>query len=350
MDRLKNFFWSCAGTNQHILVNCPTDSSKYVGIGATVFFTGVFAALSGGYALFTIFDSIWIAVAFGLLWGLMIFNLDRFIVSSMRKSDQPRKELFTALPRLVLAVLISIVIAKPLELKMFDKEINGELALMSQEHKALEEQSVRYRFESENVRLNQEVTALKNEINVLAEKRDELRIIAQQEADGTGGSGKRNAGPIYQIKKADADRVEEELKALRSTNDLLIAEKLNAIAKNNELALVALASLEEQNLNGLASRLDALGRLTEKSSAIWLANIFILFLFLAIETAPIFVKLISSKGPYDYLLKVEEYGFEAEHFEGMAKVNSEIKKRSAKLSQEEMDYVLEKLALGLKKG
>ncbi len=350
MNSLKSFFWSCAGANQDILEKCPTDSTKYVGIGATVFFTGIFAALSGGYALFTIFDSAWIASGFGLLWGLMIFNLDRFIVSSMRKNDQAKREFITAAPRILLAILISIVIAKPLELKMFDKEINGELALMSQEHKALEEFAVKSRFESESIQLNHEISALKSEVAALALKRDQLRLIAQQEADGTGGSGKRNAGPIYQIKKTDADRVEEELLALRQRNDKLIEEKLTSITKNDQLAASELASLEEQSLNGLASRLDALSRLTAKSGAIWMANFFILLLFLAIETAPIFVKLISTRGPYDYVLKVEEYGFEAEHYEGLAKVNSEIKKRSIKLSEEEISFVLEKLAMGLRKG
>lgn len=36
------------------------------------------------------------------------------------------------------------------------------------------------------------------------------------------------------------------------------------------------------------------------------ANIFIMLLFIAIETAPIFVKLISNRGPYDELLELHE--------------------------------------------
>ena len=133
MNKLKAFFWSCAGANKSILTNCPSEASKYVGIGATIFFTGIFAALAGGYALYTIFDNYWVASFFGIIWGLMIFNLDRFIVSSMRKNGNPNQEFLTALPRLVLAIIISIVIAKPLELKVFEKEIEGEIALMIQE-------------------------------------------------------------------------------------------------------------------------------------------------------------------------------------------------------------------------
>lgn len=46
--------------------------------------------------------------------------------------------------------------------------------------------------------------------------------------------------------------------------------------------------------------------MTEESSAMALANIFIMLLFISIETAPIFVKLISLRGPYDELLELHE--------------------------------------------
>jgi hypothetical protein len=52
--------------------------------------------------------------------------------------------------------------------------------------------------------------------------------------------------------------------------------------------------------------MDGLSALTSESSAMALANIFIMLLFIAIETAPIFVKLISPRGPYDELLELLE--------------------------------------------
>lgn len=349
MNRLKEFFWLCAGANQSILRNCPSESSKYVGIGATIFFTGVFAALAGGYALFTIFDSYLAATFFGIIWGLMIFNLDRFIVSSMRKNDDPRQEWLSALPRIVLAIIISIVIAKPLELKIFEKEVEAEISLMIQEDLALQEQTVKRRFSDTRARLNDEIQMLKNEISTKAAKRDELRQIAQEEADGTGGSKRRNAGPIYKIKKADADRVERELQVLVTTNNTQIAEKENALKQIELEEKSALQQLEESQLTGLASRIEALDRLTRKSSAIWTAHWFIMLLFLAVETAPVFVKLISQRGPYDFVLKKEEYGVEAAYYEDLAKVNSVIKKRSKRLTEDEIDYVQNRLGLSLEK-
>ncbi|MEQ9007048.1 MAG: DUF4407 domain-containing protein, partial [Ekhidna sp.] len=98
-----------------------------------------------------------------------------------------------------------------------------------------------------------------------------------------------------------------------------------------------------------ASRIEALDRLTDKSSAIWAAHWFILLLFLAVETAPVFVKLISQRGPYDFVLKKEEYGVEASYYEDLAKVNAIIKKRSTRLTEEEIDYVQNRLSLSLEK-
>src|SRR5688572_20175708 len=101
MQKLTRFFLLASGADLKILEQCPSDRSKYAGIGATIFFTGLFAAMAAAFALYTVFDSYWISILLGLLWGLMIFNLDRYIVSSMRKDARGSRELLTALPRIL---------------------------------------------------------------------------------------------------------------------------------------------------------------------------------------------------------------------------------------------------------
>src|SRR3546814_20374433 len=90
----------------------------------------MFAALAGGYALYFVFSgsagAALLAVLFGLLWGLAIFNLDRYIVSSISKVGGPWKQLLQARHRLILAVLIAVVLARPLVLKIFAKEIRKD--------------------------------------------------------------------------------------------------------------------------------------------------------------------------------------------------------------------------------
>ena len=338
----------CSGADINLLEKCPTETSKYTGIGATIFFTGLFAALSGGYALYTIFDNIWYAIGFGILWGLLIFNLDRYIVSSMRKEGRVGRELLMATPRILLAILVSIVIAKPLELKIFEKEIQPELIVMEQQAYAKQESELKSRFIPLSDSLKSEIETLKSEVAIKTAKRDELLRIAQQEADGTGGSKHKNLGPIYKVKKSDALVVDTELGLISERNEVRIQALEKRVAKNDSVMLGELTSLEKTKVNGLAARIEAIDRLTQQSTAIAWTHWFIILLFIALETAPVFVKLISSKGPYDNLLKIEEHIFSSKETEDLARINSETKQRSSTLSAHERTFVEERLDAALK--
>lgn len=329
MQKVTSFFWLCSGADIATLKKCPTEKSKYAGIGATVFFTGLFAALAGGYALHTVFDNVWIASAAGVLWGLLIFNLDRFIVSSMRKERKFNRELLTALPRILLAVLISIVIAKPLELKIFEKEINAELIIMNQQQLARQEAQVKIRFASTQDSLKSEITALKQEIQSKVMMRDDLLRIAREEADGTGGSKQKNLGPIYKLKKENAVAVEKELEVMKISHEKRIATLEQRLHKNDSTLTAQINAISQANMDGPAARIEAMSRLTQQNGAMWWAEWFIILLFIALETAPVFVKLISSKGPYDNLLKTEEHRFASGEIEDLASIHAEIKERNA---------------------
>jgi hypothetical protein len=348
MQHLTTFFWICSGADITILKKCPTEKSKYVGIGATVFFTGLFAALAGGYAMYTVFDNAWIAAVSGLVWGLLIFNLDRFIVSSMRKEGKFSRELFMALPRLLLAILISVVIAKPLELKIFEKEINAELIIMDQQQRARQENEVRQRFNFTQDSLKAEIIGLKQEIQTKSILRDDLLRIAREEADGTGGSKQKNLGPIYKVKKANADEAEKELTQLKLTNENRITMLEQRVHKNDSSLTAEIAAIENAKANGPAARIEAMSRLTQQNSAMWWAEWFIILLFIALETAPVFVKLISAKGPYDNLLKVEEHRFASTETEELAKINAETKARNSGISKLEQEYITDRLDTALK--
>jgi hypothetical protein len=348
MKKLKLFFWLCSGADRALLEKCPTESSKYVGIGATIFFTGLFASISGAYALWTVFEYLYTAIAFGLVWGLLIFNLDRYIVSSMRKEGNFLRELMMASPRILLAVLISIVIAKPLELKIFDKEIQPELAVMEQEAYARQENQLRTRSSPVQDSLKSIVNKLKEEINVQRRQRDALTKRAQEEADGTGGSKKKNLGPIYKIKKADADRAAEELLEVTTRNGGHIRRLNLALTESDSSMLALQQAIVRSRIDGPAARMEALSRLTKASTAILWAHYFIILLFMAIETSPVLVKLISIKGPYDNLLRMEEHGFAAAEIEKVAVINANAKENTASLPQRERDYTSKSLDAFLK--
>jgi hypothetical protein len=343
MYTLTQLLLQASGADRSILEQCPGEKSKYIGIGATILFTGIFAAMAAAYALYTVFDSYWIATGLGLIWGLMIFNLDRYIVLSMRKEGKPGKEFLTALPRIALALIISLVIAKPLELKIFEKEIEPQLVILEQQTYAAQETEARLRFDPTLSGLRNEIAKLKQEIETKTKQRDALAQLAQQEADGTGGSRVKNLGPIYKIKKADADKAETELTAIVEANTSSIRKLENKLKAEENSRNATLAGLPHTGINGLAARLEAINQLTEKSDAIWWAHVFILLLFFMLETTPILVKLITRSGPYDSLLHTLEHGYRCKEVESIAIANAETKKRTTGLAQEEQEYVLRKL-------
>lgn len=310
MEQITRFFWFCSGANFALLKRAPTESNKYVGIGATVFFTGVLAALAAGYALFTVFQSLIPAIFFGLLWGLMIFNLDRFIVSSMRKRENAWAEWKLAIPRLVLAVLLALVISKPLELKMFEREINRKLDEKKTEFIAQSKANLAKGF-PEIQELEADIDTLKSEVVDAEAYRDQLQKEYDAERFGektSGTSGIVGLGTNAKKKEQQLDAAQLALDDLRKRNQIRI-DTLEAQIR--EFMALRQAEFEKQQpgiegFDGLAARMDALSVLTTESSAMALANVFIMLLFIAIETAPIFVKLISARGPYDELLELHE--------------------------------------------
>ena len=344
MSGLTSFFHFCAGADASILKRTPTDQNKYASIGATVFFTGIFAAIAGGFALHSVFKSVPISLFFGVLWGLMIFNLDRYIVMSIKKKDNRWKELGMAVPRLVLAIIIALVIAKPLELKLFETEINSELVLMEQERYKEQESTLRTRFSPVISELQEDIQELNTQIDSKREKRNELNNLAIQEADGTGGSGQKNLGPIYKAKKRDADLAQQELDETIALLNPEIGAKRSQIKDIETTMNSDLTAMEKVNLDGFAAKMDALGRLGDKSTTILWASLFITLLFIAIETAPLFVKLISERSPYDYRLDQHETLVSSLHSSYVNKLHAVTQNDNQFLKETERYQTLEAIA------
>ncbi|WP_116126953.1 DUF4407 domain-containing protein [Lewinella sp. IMCC34183] len=309
MNQLKSFFLFCSGADRTLLEQVPTDESKYLGIGGTIFFTGLLAFLSAAYACYTIFDNYFAAAAVGLVWGLMIFNLDRYIVSSM-KSRRGFGNLLMALPRVGMAVLLALVISKPLELKIFGKEIDAELVVMQQEVYKEQEAGIRDRYAADLAVLEREAEVLRADLADRTAARNAAAAAALAEADGSGGSGIRNMGPIYRAKQQRAQQAQDELTAAEASLLPEVAARQEAITELRSTIDGEITALDRSSYGGLAARIEALDRLSRSSPAIALAVLFVTLLFIAIETAPIFTKLIAPRSPYDHLLAEHEQAYE----------------------------------------
>ncbi|GAA3519199.1 DUF4407 domain-containing protein [Aquimarina addita] len=300
---LKRFFILCSGSDTDILADSANgEQNKYAGIGATVFFTAVMAFVAASYALYTVFDTYFTAIFFGLLWGILIFNLDRFIVSTIKKKDNFLDELLQASPRIILAIIIAIVISKPLELKIFEKEIDrvlleqkNDLTLANQEQIATQFTPAMAATDAEIVSLKKEISDKETEVNSLYET-----YIA--EAEGRKGTELVGKGPVYKEKREKHDAMLTELATLKRINSAKISDletQKTALTEQYDDQVNTSQPIID-NFDGLMARVTALNELP------WLPSFFIFLLFLAIETSPIFAKLLSPKGEYDFKLEDRE--------------------------------------------
>lgn len=171
---IQEAFWWCSGADRPLLRMCPAEYSKYMGIGTVIFFTALMATISSFFAISYVFGNAdmssdrwqtWVfSIAFAIMWGLMIFFLDRFITNTMYSDGKVTiswLELRSALPRILISIFLGIVISAPLELKIFDQEVT--------------EQIISNRKEYLKKSLESDTASLKQEYNIISAKIDKCK-------------------------------------------------------------------------------------------------------------------------------------------------------------------------------
>ncbi len=316
--------------------------------------TGAMAAVSATAALLLALQaSVLVAAAIGLLWGLAILNLDRWLVSSHVRHDRWYQNLAPLVPRLILAIVIGTVVATPLVLQIFRTEIEAELQTMQRErlasHDKLLSGDPRY---ADIPRLQQEINDLQGIVDGTASPRtveddptvarlraeyqtadaryQEAERVAQCELTGCpGSSGRLGAGPAYRAAKQRADQLLAERDRLKQQLDqareAAAAELASAVEQERASAAgtlradrARLAQLTAQraaesdafaaataNDRGLLARLEALERLTQRNPTLRTAYLALLAFLTLIEVLPVLTRFLLSTGPataYDEIL------------------------------------------------
>jgi len=282
---LKRFFILCSGADSTILNTCSNGEQN-----------------TASYALYTVFDNSYIAISFGIVWGLLIFNLDRFIVSTIKKRGHFFNQLLQATPRLILATIIAVVISKPLELKIFEKEINQVLLEEKNAMTLNNQEQIALQFNPAIDELNQQITTLQGVVNTKEAEVNALYKTYISEAEGTAGTQLLGKGPVYKEKREKHDAALTELQQLKiDTKARITALETNIVQlQNTYTSQVETTQPIIDGFDGLMARVNALNTLP------WLPSLFIFLLFLAIETSPIIAKLLSPKGAYDFKLDIAE--------------------------------------------
>jgi hypothetical protein len=331
---LMRFFIFCSAADIDLLKQCPkSEHQKYAGVGATVFFTGLLACASGGYALFTAFKVVWLSVLLGVFWGLLVFNLDRFLVSTMKKSRGKLTELFQITPRLLLAVLLAIVISTPLELKIFEEEINESLYYAGA--KKLDKLDSLY--EKRSIQKQDRIDQLKSNTEEKREVRDEYYQQYVCECDGTCGTGQKGRGSECERKERKYRQSDLEYQQAKKENDAEIAMITKEKDELLERHLTEKKELQASFSDGLLVRLEALKKLP------YGPQLAIVLLLIAVEIAPILVKLLSPYGPYDHLLKTIEYNYEIDEITAINMRNQQLNNKLTLMANIEQSKIEQEL-------
>lgn len=366
---ISKFLIKCSGADKDILNECPeSEKTKFVGIGATIFLTSILAGISGGYAIFFTFNNLFVSFVFGLLWTLLIFNLDRYIVSSIRKQGNLRKELYVSIPRIAIAVLLAITISKPLELKLFDGSVSKKMGEIEDQYNSTCENNFKKQITDLRItqkNLQQEINTsktstivndpivkeIKNQIGVFGFEANSLNTLINQnkyiinqntsfqDISLKDGKFKRvrkynkvalqkisdNNGFVSEIKARDAkiinlnDSISKRKEVL--SNQIQVIEKQYSLQvssiqnqinelNNNRSSIIEKCRFDSAQEKDILARLKALAKLKNEDTTAYLAGLLITLLFVLIETSPIIVKLMSKVGAYDKMFdRVEEEFF-----------------------------------------
>ena len=303
LSSLEKFLLWCSGADRRILAQkeCLSERYKYSAIGTTVLLTATMAFASGGYALFTIFASLPASIVGGSFWGLTIFNLDRLLISwSKRKDSNSQLILYTVTGvRLLIVLLLSLVVAKSLELRFFEDEINREL----RENKIAGLEKI----ELNNIeqRLRESQAEKQNLYNDWREAERDANEVAARNVD----SKNSNKSNLYQETKEFANILQQQLN--RANNNVLqqqqeiykVQQKIENILQSSQNNLYQ----SEIKLESILERLATLEKISHKYPIIKRIELLIASLLIIIEISPLLFKTLSGKGTYDVLLEQQTH-------------------------------------------
>jgi len=263
------------------------------------------------YAIYYMFGNLPIAIAFGALLSIIILLIDRSIVGYSRS-----KFSVGMIGRFLLAIGLAFTMAEPILLHVFQPSIQEQLAESIKE--AQQEAAAPYTRLINN--LEQEIEEGENRLH-------DLQQVYTQEMDGTGGSGIRNKGPIYEQKYQDY----EDYKTTFSEKE----ERLRAeIAETDSARFNAMQQVKSSKADGLIAGLRALHDLGEKESVVFYGSWLLRLVLVFIELCPLLIKMTPTGGIDLYNQLVDQFDRESK------KVNEMMSSHRQKVALEKQSFEL----------
>ncbi|MEV4801406.1 DUF4407 domain-containing protein [Nonomuraea sp. NPDC049421] len=340
-----------SGARQDVLERYDGERARFIGLGGAILTTACLAALAMTFALSSALKVFLpLAIAIGLVWGVIILGLDRWLATSL--PVRGRRRFWLALPRVLLALLLGAVISTPLVLQIFKPEIDATILDIKQERldaftRAQQTGETGRRVatlettvtELEAVIASRGETALDPASDQRIQELEKSRKEAVKQRDtfydewqcqlyvGPPKCAKKGAGPLaraaeraYRRAATRVDDIERQIEQRRqqlgNTQATGRARRLEAAEEELPKVRAELDRLNAQqaelrgqfvdeNLDsdGLLLRLEALGRVSQDNASLTMARLLLFLFILVIECLPVLVKLMQRPGSYD---KIEE--------------------------------------------
>ncbi len=326
--RIRKVLWFCAGADQQLMMKCPhSDRVKEEGIGGVILSTAVLAFISMSFAIYTVFgpkigeelqglefiQTLFEACMIGFVWSLIIFNIDRFIITATGHGDGTSEitgaEFRQSLPRIFMAIIIGACISAPLEIRVFKNEIDA--ALMGEQQK-LADQRLRDKKPVHDAKLAELVEqqaqnkrAKDNEVSAqenMQKAVNDAKAKYNNEVVGANGGRASGEGPVAKALVASQLQSQASLDGSKSKLDALKVEE-SEISKRVEAENARYDAIVKKDTEAAAS-VDGIGKRIELAHHLFPVSATMLMLMLmlmAVEVSPVIIKMQLIRGPYDYL-------------------------------------------------
>lgn len=305
----------CAGASPELLSKCPvSDTIRQTLIGTFVLLTGVIAGLGSFYAFLSTTRSVVFAVPCALLWAMMIFTLDRLVITTM--SPRQRGNVYAvpawqALPRALLAALLGITVSLPVELFIFrDEIVQARVAqhlLRLDEYRSADANALAVR--AQHARQTCDHASGGRQIEALQRQMDHLQLRIDSTILGTDGT-RPTCKTVCQDLMNQQERIRQQHAALKKPWEACYAAQLAAGDPDQAQTAATRRVLREQVEKSVLepsflTQYKTFRALSGNNEELARASFFLPLLFVFFELVPVLAKLLAGVSSYELLVHRE---------------------------------------------
>ena len=362
--RFRRFVLALSGAHLQTLDLVPTERTRFESLGWAMLITSGMAVFSMWFALASAMGINGIlAIPVAIFWGLVILGIDRWLVNSI-PIDASRKWAMAA-PRVLLAILLGALISTPLVLRVFQSEINAQIAqtqtanyntyLKAQKNGLLAQRITTYSDELQYlntvinshgaatgstaadpglVTYNKQLNSLNSQLSTWTRLQGKYYRNYTCQLYGGASCPKKGDGPAARTSKRNYDNATSEIATIKGQINHVQSEiqvrtrELNnnsksaqrnryqeALGQRPTIQQEYNTAIQQQNQlqqsyyaqnrasHGILARLEALSRLSDGNFTVTAARFLLFLLFLVIECLPVTVKLLQKPGHYEAALQ-----------------------------------------------